>query len=102
MRASLRWALAASKGVDALRLASTLRYFWEQRGHLTEGRDWLERALSQTEGELSHSRADALRQLALLMRIQGDYTLAHSKLIKSRLMYEDLEDPKNLAECCRH
>ena len=44
VRAALRWAL--DKDVEtALRLAAGLREFWLFRGHLTEGRAWLDRAL---------------------------------------------------------
>ena len=47
LRAALGWSIAADdESAAALRLAGALGRFWEVRGHLTEGRRWLERALA--------------------------------------------------------
>jgi non-specific serine/threonine protein kinase len=46
-RAILTWALETDT-TGALRLAAALSPFWETRGHYSEGRIWLERALAQT------------------------------------------------------
>jgi tetratricopeptide (TPR) repeat protein len=46
LRAALRWA-ADHEAELYMRLASSLWRFWWTRGHLTEGRGWLEQALAQ-------------------------------------------------------
>jgi tetratricopeptide (TPR) repeat protein len=45
LRAALTWSLQAHPQW-ALKMAADLGHFWEVRGHLLEGRDWLERALA--------------------------------------------------------
>lgn len=45
LRGALRWALDRHERESALRLSSALRAFWEVRGHLAEGRRWLDQAL---------------------------------------------------------
>ena len=45
VRAALRWAHEQRDGVTALLLASALWRFWHRRGHLSEGRQRLRRAL---------------------------------------------------------
>ena len=52
LRTALAWALGAadSQGTDValgMQLAGRLGQFWERRGHLREGRQWLERAVEQ-------------------------------------------------------
>jgi hypothetical protein len=50
MRAALVWSKAAEEGVEAwLRLADALHWFWYTNGHWSEGRRWLEDALSHGE-----------------------------------------------------
>jgi len=72
MRAALSWALRRGESEVALRLAGTLDWFWWMRGHYSEGRRWLEEALS-IEGPLSlESRAMALAGLGGLAVWQGD------------------------------
>jgi non-specific serine/threonine protein kinase len=51
IRAALDWAYE-SKDVEALlRLAGDLAFFWYFRGYWSEGRDWVERALAQSESQ---------------------------------------------------
>jgi len=50
LRAALSWALERSEAELGLGLAAALARFWELRGHLSEGQEWLERALSQCTG----------------------------------------------------
>ncbi|HEX2028183.1 MAG TPA: adenylate/guanylate cyclase domain-containing protein [Nitriliruptorales bacterium] len=45
-RAALSWALQRGETATALRLAAALWRLWQMRGHLVEGRRWVERALA--------------------------------------------------------
>jgi predicted ATPase/DNA-binding CsgD family transcriptional regulator len=46
MRAVLRWALGKNEVEIALRLAGALAWFWYIRGYWSEGREWLQSAIS--------------------------------------------------------
>jgi predicted ATPase/DNA-binding CsgD family transcriptional regulator len=77
LRAALWWLLEQgeinqSKREMALRLGGALRQFWLVRGHLSEGRTFLERALAGGEGAVTSNRAQALKAAAHLAYVQGD------------------------------
>ena len=46
IRAALSWSLAQPEPARAVRLASLLHPFWQHRGHLSEGRRWLQAVLA--------------------------------------------------------
>jgi predicted ATPase/class 3 adenylate cyclase len=71
LRTALSWALE-QETETALRLAAGLGRFWIFRGHLGEGRGWLERAL-ETRGEPHPVRARALVVAGEFARHMGDY-----------------------------
>jgi predicted ATPase/transcriptional regulator with XRE-family HTH domain len=50
LRAALRWAYAQQESEIALRLGGALAHFWCARGHLCEGREWLEKLLQRAAG----------------------------------------------------
>jgi predicted ATPase/transcriptional regulator with XRE-family HTH domain len=58
MRAALEWSLAATPAEIGLRLAWSLDAYWFWRGHFSEGRMWLDRALERRAGssELAQAR----------------------------------------------
>jgi DNA-binding CsgD family transcriptional regulator/tetratricopeptide (TPR) repeat protein len=91
LRAALHWSVDSEDVKTTMRLGGALWRFWYVRGHLREGRRWLEQALSLGgkdpflragvlcgRGELSHSlgdldRAQELREEALAVSSQlGD------------------------------
>jgi tetratricopeptide (TPR) repeat protein len=58
---ALRWAIASDEAERAQEAAGALWRFWQQRGHLAEGRGWLEEALAMPSGaEPTAARAKAL------------------------------------------
>ena len=70
LRAALSWSLKKGEVETALRLATSIWHFWWVRGHLTEGRKWLEAtiALAAAKGNNSHEHAKALYALAVICR----------------------------------
>jgi tetratricopeptide (TPR) repeat protein len=91
LRVALAWGTSGGDPEPALRLATALGRFWEVRGHLSEGRSWLEDALSAGGGgDLPGLRAVALNWAAVLAQHQGDYAAArglyeHSLALRRRL-----------------
>jgi predicted ATPase/DNA-binding SARP family transcriptional activator/Tfp pilus assembly protein PilF len=91
LRVALAWGTSGGDPEPALRLATALGRFWEVRGHLSEGRGWLEAALAAGGGgELPALRAYALNWAAVLAQHQGDYNAArglyeHSLALRRRL-----------------
>src|SRR6516225_339117 len=68
LRAVMQWSLEQAGGERgdgrtreiALRLGGALRQFWYMRSYFSEGRDFLERALTLREGVAASVRAKAL------------------------------------------
>ena len=50
LRAALGWAVDQGQAGPAQAAAGALWRFWQQRGHLTEGRQWLDEALAMPSG----------------------------------------------------
>lgn len=73
LRAALRHLVDRGEAEEALRLAGALWRFWYLRGHLTEGRRWLEETLSPSRGASAALRAKALGGLGYLSWSQGDF-----------------------------
>ncbi len=74
---SLEWSAAEAGGATAgLHLAAGMWRYWEIRGYVAEGRQWMERMLAATDGEVSVLRANALTGAGILAHIQGDYQAA--------------------------
>jgi tetratricopeptide (TPR) repeat protein len=72
VRAALGWLLESGDGETALRLAGAMARFWMRRSHLSEGRAWLERALTAARDASPAVRANALNWVGGLACIQGD------------------------------
>lgn len=75
LRTALRWALSNGSPEIALRMAGALTPFWYRRGYLTEGRQWLSEALSES-GDRGHARTKALRGASIIASVQGDWAEA--------------------------
>ncbi|MDQ4078548.1 MAG: tetratricopeptide repeat protein, partial [Chloroflexota bacterium] len=73
IRAALAWSQAADDRVQlGLQLAGLLWRFWEVRGHITEGRHWLDALLAKREVAPASVRWLALHTAGNLARTQGD------------------------------
>jgi len=76
LRAALRWSRDSGAMPDqGLRMAAALWRFWWVRGHLGEGRDWLEGLLATGAGDPA-VRIKALKGAGVLAAQQGAYERA--------------------------
>ncbi len=112
LRAALAWALEPRVGQErpaavtdemlvverALRLSGALLPFWERRGYLAEGREWLSRALSLPgAGAPTGFRAKGLAGAGLLAWVQGDYAEAVTLSEESLAIAQSLDDTSGVA-----
>ncbi len=77
--AAFNWYLAHGLIEHALQLAVAITTFWEFKGRATEGRHWLERALSHLSPESNVGAAvyaAAITNLARLIWVRGDFSSA--------------------------
>jgi tetratricopeptide (TPR) repeat protein len=84
IRAALRWSQEAGQHDAFLRLVGTLGDFWYYRGHLNEGRHWLDQALqTPVDAGALRLRAWALTESGLLANVCGETDLATAQLTES-------------------
>jgi predicted ATPase len=92
LRAALAWAIDSAPSQLGLRLTGALRIFWRVRGHLSEGRRWLEAALARADDESSGPRAKALYGASVLALRQGDHGPAKAWAQESLALCRELGD----------
>jgi len=81
----------------AARLAAALWQFWEVRGMLSEGREWLENVLRHA-GDLAPAvRAETLNAAGQLARHQGDVTRAATLFEENLLLRQQLGGRRGIA-----
>ncbi|HEU0001925.1 MAG TPA: tetratricopeptide repeat protein [Ktedonobacteraceae bacterium] len=107
LRAALQWLLAQAKDEEAgsrkakemaLRLVGSLFWFWWARGHWSEGRNFLERALAVSESvKVSSYGAKALFATANIAFVQSDYERAVTLSEGSLALYRELGDKRGIA-----
>jgi len=97
LRAALRWAVERRDGLLALELGVALWWFWNVRGHLREGRQWLEAALALSDGLPERLRAIGLYALGHLAWAQSDFPAAETALEASLALKRSLGDEVGIA-----
>jgi predicted ATPase/DNA-binding CsgD family transcriptional regulator len=97
LRAALVWYLAREDQEGALALSSASSAFWLSRGHLTEGRRWLEQALALGDGPATPDRARASIAAGLLAYHQADYAVAATHLELGLDQCRELGDEADVA-----
>lgn len=98
VRAALRRVLERRDADTALRLGSALGHFWNRRGYLAEGRQWLEATLAVSEGVVSPARASALLRLGELVGLQEDNDTARLRLEQSLDLWQAMGDRRGMSE----
>lgn len=103
IRAALAWATGEVGQTEpdvpflALRLAGALTVFWRVRGSFSEGRGWLDVALTQADGAPPTVRAKALWGTGFLAAMLGEEKSAVPALEESVAVFEESGDIQGLA-----
>ncbi len=99
LRAALGWLLERGDAAGSLRLAGQLWRFWYARGHLTEGRRWVGRALAAASVDDARAdpaatalRASMLIGAGILATNQGDMADAIALYDEALALYEATGD----------
>ena len=98
IRAALSFSLG--EGGDAgsgMRLAAALSAFWFARGYLSEGRRWLESAVSRSGPATTLARAKALNGAGWLAAYQDEYGAAKAHIEEGLTLYRELGDKEGIA-----
>lgn len=100
LRTVLHWSCTSGDWQIGLQLAGALRRFWRRRGHISEGRVWLEKLLAIAEAAPSMLAQSAV-QAAYLRALQGAAWLAsdqHDYLRATQLFVQSHELSRALGE----
>jgi predicted ATPase/DNA-binding SARP family transcriptional activator/Tfp pilus assembly protein PilF len=99
LRAALAWCAAnVERAETGLRLVGALWLFWERRGHLSEGRSLIARALTRA-GKTDHTvaYAHALLGAGRLAYLQGEIAQARAHYEESLALFRQWEDNRGIA-----
>ena len=93
LRAALGWSLEQQEAETAAQIGAAISRFWLLRGYMSEGRRWLERALSGFS-EKNAVRVKALNIAAILASLQDDNKTARTLVEESLELSRELADRK--------
>jgi predicted ATPase len=91
IRESLRWLLNEGEPTLCLEVTGSLWRYWAVRGYLTEGREWLSRALMKSP-EHTLARGKALSGAGTLAGLQNDHAAARALHKEALAIYQELGD----------
>ncbi len=97
VRAALTWSVESGARDVGLRLAASLRPYWEVRGHLEEGRRWLAAALAGHDPAPTALRAKAVGVSGTLAFHSGDLTSAEVYFSETLELFRRLGDADGIA-----
>jgi predicted ATPase/transcriptional regulator with XRE-family HTH domain len=99
LRAALTWCLASADRAElGLRLAGGLHWFWYFRGYLTEGRDWLEKALAHAgPARRTAAGAMALTAAGRLALMLDHYDTMRARLEEAVAVWQEVGEKRGLA-----
>lgn len=95
LRAALATFASAGDHASLLATAVALQRFWYERGHFSEGRRWLERALASPGGD-ELLRGRAYNGLGNICRAQGDLETAHDAFRRSLDIWQRRNDRRRI------
>src|SRR5207249_108061 len=97
LRAVLEWSLVRAETEWPLKIASAIWFYWLLRGRLTEGREWIERALECSDPSPSSLRAWSLGVAGEFLRAQGEPEAAIAVKEEGLVIAEQVGDTKAMA-----
>jgi predicted ATPase/DNA-binding NarL/FixJ family response regulator len=97
LRAAIRNALDDEGGEKALRLSLELWSYWSTSEHITEGRRWLEQAVTLAAGAPQRLRWRALTNLGNLALTQFDLQEADQHYRRALAIWNGVGDPDDVA-----
>ena len=98
LRVAVHYLMQSGDAAWAQRLAGALFRYWEQREHLTEGTDTLERVLAMPGGQApTHERARCLFGVAVLNDLLGENARAEQYARDACVIYRQSGDTRALA-----
>lgn len=92
IRTALAWSLANDRIDAGMGLASELWRFWQMRGLIAEGREWLRKLLAKVDTASDAARAQALYQAGFLALMDGDRSQAVASASESLPLCRRLRD----------
>jgi predicted ATPase/class 3 adenylate cyclase len=99
LRTALRWAIEAGGTDTGVSLGVALWRFWQMRGHLGEGRRWMEALLEMPGARArTHIRAKALLAAGSMSYWQGDLVAAERQYEESFEISRELDDARGVAD----
>ena len=102
LRAALDYLIAAADGDRALRLATALHRFWDYRGYVGEGREWLKKTLAIRGTATIEMLAHALNAAGWLAYRQGDLDQARLLHEEGLFLFEQAEEDIGIADSLQH
>lgn len=102
LRAALAYWLDAVAGDQALRLATALHRFWDYRGYVSEGRAWLQKALTNRGPATIEIQAKALNAAGWLAYRQGDLAQAQPLHEEAQRLAEQAAAEEALVDALQH
>lgn len=97
LRATLRWSVKTGETECGLRLSAALWRFWEMRGFLAEGEQWLEDLLERDQKTSPAATAKALTAAGSLARLRGDRDRAELLHTQSLQLFRELGNKRGIA-----
>ena len=98
IRAALAWARDHAEIELELQFAASAGlFFWPNRGHVSEGRRWLDEVLARSQGADPRRRGRALLAAAQHAWRQGEHAPADELAAEAQAIFEQLDDRPPLA-----
>lgn len=102
LHAAIAWSLESEMQDVSLRFTSALLYFWDVRGHMSEGLRWLVAALAASDSSSDALRAKALFAAGRLALLQGDWSKGETYLQECHALSAKVADLKHVSLSLSH
>ncbi|HET9909359.1 MAG TPA: BTAD domain-containing putative transcriptional regulator [Anaerolineales bacterium] len=102
LRAALEWSMQHGEAEEKLHFAWLIVWYWYVRAQFSEGRRWLEQALTTSNGASASTRALALMGLGNLVEQQGEYARAAELLEEALRLFHELKNSWRAAWTLQH